>query len=1398
MTANGLFFKNAAQTGSASLFLFGSQSAFDNQLNFDAQFAQDFANSGVYKFSALQIQDNPSFITRDGANEIALISQGDITSSPIGGTVNLNGLNGLFLGTVNGSISLSDKFTFTKVDGGSFNEIELYARGGSVDFGSLMNLKDGSLLLSAQQNVTVDGTASILANSAILNALGNATIDGNITSHFGQVYAGGILTVNGSVNSDNFFGFGNSGTINGSLTGRNVNLQIAGDLTLSPAGSLSSSDKLTITTGGAMNLNGATADQSDSNSTSRTYTLTAGTNINIGGILTASDTLNATAQNANITNTVSGKTVLFTLGNAMNMTAPGTINSTDLTISTGGGMTLAAINSAHSVTLTAGKNSLLGNGTITFNGPVVTNNLTAGGTTLTVNGPISGQQVTFNASQDFLSNVGGDITTTNGGPAGLTVNAAGQVTLGGMIMGTSVTLTSGTNSHLAGAMNLNGAIQSQNNFTATGPTITLNALLTGNNATFTAGNDFLLTNAGGMNLTGTGSITAARTLTLNGNSTVNGSLTFSGLANMAVSGAVTTQDFTIAGTGVTINGAVNARHFTVNNQGDFLITTSGSLAASDFVSITARNGITLDGAASGKAFTLSAGKDLTTDALVQTPGAFGATVRGAFINSGITADSVGITAQNGVSLAATGSLTTVHDINLTSTNQGITLSGATSSNRLNLIALKGDVTMDGSAQAQQVSVQSKNVQIDGNVNSASDMSFTAQQNFTLGALGSLNSGGNYTISGQAITFNGSSSGGTYTLTGTKDLTINGSIQAQDFKASAAGAILNSTLTSNKGIALTLTGDLTTGSASNLSAVNNFSATTTNGSGYLSGNIGATNISLSAFKDVVVNAGAQLTATNSITLSGLTATLGGNLNAPTVSITGTSGLTFDISTGFLSANNITLNTPSGTLSLAAGAAGSGGIDVARLQSLNASAATVDILSDFNLAQGSSNLTVGSGGVNAAGFDLSGFNNITLTNSSYTGNDLSVNTMTFNQKGDLTLTGNLYVGNKVTTPGSISVEGVIDGNTVTATKSIDAGTVSAQNLTSGTILTIGDGGVRPGSGNGNVGITAPTIVWGSGGIDMDGTAGTPGTAPGDAANLSLNTSSVSFDSTGTAIKSASLTGGDADPTRNDAGGDGGQLTINSTGSVTVNNPLLATTGQNSQTGMTGGNGGTVNVTANSGITVNSRIETSSNDGNRRVSAKGGKVTLNSKATNGTAISIASSAQILALLNAAAPGPGGNITFKSAGGAVNVNGTVQADRGTIDIENNGLSGRVTLANAVLSADTIKIGALGGSGVLTIGGGTINANTLLKLYAGSSSGVVNFVSNVNLNGNSTKIISANTVTIQPSVLVFIGGASPAQVYTNNPNYTGFGGIGHGYGTFTGAGAVTIHPSVNNQPPGF
>jgi hypothetical protein len=93
-----------------------------------------------------------------------------------------------------------------------------------------------------------------------------------------------------------------------------------------------------------------------------------------------------------------------------------------------------------------------------------------------------------------------------------------------------------------------------------------------------------------------------------------------------------------------------------------------------------------------------------------------------------------------------------------------------------------------------------------------------------------------------------------------------------------------------------------------------------------------------------------------------------------------------------------------------------------------------------------------------------------------------------------------------------------------------------------------------------------------------------------------------------------------------------------------------------------------------------------------------------------------------------------------------------------------------------------------LNIGGGTISADTLIKLYAGGSSGTVDFVGNVTLSGNSAKIIAADTVIINNGKIVTILGPSAADVFTNHPHYTGFGGDSTTTGTFAGKGAVT-HP---------
>ena len=184
---------------------------------------------------------------------------------------------------------------------------------------------------------------------------------------------------------------------------------------------------------------------------------------------------------------------------------------------------------------------------------------------------------------------------------------------------------------------------------------------------------------------------------------------------------------------------------------------------------------------------------------------------------------------------------------------------------------------------------------------------------------------------------------------------------------------------------------------------------------------------------------------------------------------------------------------------------------------------------------------------------------------------------------------------------------------------------------------------------------------------------------------------------------------------------------------------------------------------------------------------------------AINVGSSAQLLSLLDAAAPGPGGQITILASGANsdVNVSGRVQADRGAVDIRHTGDGGNINLTNADVRADIVKIAALGNNGTLNIGGGTLSADTTLKLYSTGSNGSVNFIADVTLSGASQKIIAGNSVTIFNNVTVTIQGQNPASVFTNHANYRGFGGNGSRTGTFAGVGANNPQPLANAPPLG-
>jgi hypothetical protein len=365
----------------------------------------------------------------------------------------------------------------------------------------------------------------------------------------------------------------------------------------------------------------------------------------------------------------------------------------------------------------------------------------------------------------------------------------------------------------------------------------------------------------------------------------------------------------------------------------------------------------------------------------------------------------------------------------------------------------------------------------------------------------------------------------------------------------------------------------------------------------------------------------------------------------------------------------------------------------------------------------------------------------------------------------------------------------GQNLTGFDTIDSvGGMDAGNVTANSYVHIG-GQLTTSANGGQATITAPDISI-RGGVNFTGANNSAG------GNLTLLSDSANISATG--INGIKADGADALLSLSQ-GSNGGTVNIGTTSkpvtnNVTVDKPISATTGANGLLVTTGGNGGTVNVVANGSINVNSLVKVSDSAAGR-ASNKGGNINLSSNKTTGTAINITSSGQLLALLATAAPGQGGTVKVYSAGGDIVVNGgTVKADKGTVDIRNNG-AGNISVKNANINGDVVKIGALGPNGTLTVGGGTINADSTLKLYGGSTNGQVHFTDNVTLGGNSNKIIAGKTVTIDNLKTVTIGGTAPAQVYSDNRNFSlSSGGNGTTSGAFGGAGAnvqgFSSHPA--------
>jgi FecR protein len=284
---------------------------------------------------------------------------------------------------------------------------------------------------------------------------------------------------------------------------------------------------------------------------------------------------------------------------------------------------------------------------------------------------------------------------------------------------------------------------------------------------------------------------------------------------------------------------------------------------------------------------------------------------------------------------------------------------------------------------------------------------------------------------------------------------------------------------------------------------------------------------------------------------------------------------------------------------------------------------------------------------------------------------------------------------------------------------------------------------------------------------GTIGNPVVGLGDA---TLNISAASISTTGFLY----------DAIDNSSGGSiagSANLTLNLSGGLNTQGNAATFIINNSNGGTIGGPA-SMNVAANN-ITANSLVASIDN-----TEGIVGYAEVN--------MNVSSTATVATDATVAIYGSNGSVE----GAAITINGGSYNVGGQFLTYIDG-DGLITFNNASAHADVLKAGVFGANGVLNVGGGILSADTELKLYAPGTNGQVNFVSNVTLGGNGAKILAANSITIFNNVVVTIGGPNPADVFTNNANYTGFGGNNSTTGTFAGAGANNPLPLIDRPPFG-
>ncbi len=302
VTDLGKIYRGRSIDGPVSAWAFGSTSAFDTASGFDDLIGD---NSGAaFKFTALQLNGDPTIDTTNGETNLGLIAVNGITSGGAGGVLTFEGIRGLLLATQNGSITLGPNISFS-----GLHDLTIYARGSSSDLTLGSDISTASQVsLFAERDMSM--TSSITTDDLYAFVGRNISINGEALIHAPTIslHAGQNLDWNGQISDET--AFNSSGNV--SISAGQM-LNIANDLTIVRRnGGITSGLDVILSAGTDLSVGGDLSIATDiSNLTSgANISILAGRNLTIGGSLAL---LTSTAAQSG--NGANGQNVTVFVGN---------------------------------------------------------------------------------------------------------------------------------------------------------------------------------------------------------------------------------------------------------------------------------------------------------------------------------------------------------------------------------------------------------------------------------------------------------------------------------------------------------------------------------------------------------------------------------------------------------------------------------------------------------------------------------------------------------------------------------------------------------------------------------------------------------------------------------------------------------------------------------------------------------------------------------------------------------------------------------------------------------------------------------------------------------------------------------------------------------------------------